>query len=102
MLGVENVWCDTRTEQSSQKFVLWAGYLLEAKQDVENALGSRRFSFSILVHSDTSAPLVDFLSSSSVLQVGRLRVLPSGDSGDVKTHPAPEKITHQSLANTPF
>lgn len=69
MLGVENVWCDTRTEQSSQKFVLWAGYLLEAKQDVEDALANRRFSFSILVHSDTSAPLVDFLSSSSVLQV---------------------------------
>lgn len=31
MLGVRSVWCDTKTEQNSQKFVLWAGYLLEQR-----------------------------------------------------------------------
>lgn len=31
LLGVRSVWCDTKTEQNSQKFVLWAGYLLEIK-----------------------------------------------------------------------
>ncbi len=31
LLGVRSVWCDTKTEQNSQKFVLWAGYLLEKK-----------------------------------------------------------------------
>lgn len=31
LLGVRSVWCDTKTEQNSQKFVVWAGYLLERK-----------------------------------------------------------------------
>lgn len=31
MLGVKAVWCDTKTEQNSQKFVIWAGYLLEKR-----------------------------------------------------------------------
>lgn len=31
LLGVQNVWCDTRTEQNSQNFVLWAGYILEQR-----------------------------------------------------------------------
>ena len=31
LLRVENVWCDTRTEQNSQNFVLWAGYILEQR-----------------------------------------------------------------------
>lgn len=31
LLGVRSVWCDTKTEQNSQKFVIWAGYLLERK-----------------------------------------------------------------------
>ncbi len=29
LLCVRNVWCDTKTDQNSQKFVIWAGYLLE-------------------------------------------------------------------------
>ncbi len=31
LLGVRHVWCDTKSEQNSQKFVLWAGYLLEKR-----------------------------------------------------------------------
>lgn len=31
LLGVRSVWCDTKTEHNSQKFVIWAGYLLEKK-----------------------------------------------------------------------
>lgn len=33
----------------------------------------RRFSFSLLVHSDSGSPMLDFLPSSSVLQVRRHR-----------------------------
>ena len=32
LLGCDNVWCDSRTEESSQKFVLWAGCILERRQ----------------------------------------------------------------------
>ena len=32
MLGCENVWCDSRTEESSQRFVLWAGCILECRR----------------------------------------------------------------------
>lgn len=31
LLGVQNVWCDARTEQNSQNFVIWAGYMLEQR-----------------------------------------------------------------------
>ena len=31
LLCVRNVWCDTKTDQNSQKFVIWAGYLLEQR-----------------------------------------------------------------------
>lgn len=29
LLGVDALWCDTRTEAAAQRFVLWAGYVLE-------------------------------------------------------------------------
>ena len=35
LLGVDNLWCDTRTEQSAQKFVLWAGHVLEHRAAFE-------------------------------------------------------------------
>ena len=31
MLRVRSVWCDTKTELNSQKFVIWAGYVLEKR-----------------------------------------------------------------------
>lgn len=31
LLGVQRVWCDNRTEQANQSFVLWAGHLLEER-----------------------------------------------------------------------
>ena len=67
---------DTRNEAGSQKFVLWAGALLERREEFEAILpqGGGRFSFSILVHCDNSGPMVEFLTASCVLQVlqGRL------------------------------
>lgn len=69
VLGVEAVWCDTRTEDSSQQFVLWAGVVLEQRSTFRTALQGRRFAFSLLAHSDASSPMLDFLASSSVLQV---------------------------------
>lgn len=96
LLRVENVWCDTRTEQNAQNFVLWAGYLLEQREAAAEALAaalgggdgnagnngngngtyddpssssSTRFSFSLLVHSDPDASPIDFSPASSILQV---------------------------------
>ncbi|GBF90996.1 hypothetical protein Rsub_03851 [Raphidocelis subcapitata] len=69
LLGVQNVWCDTRTEQNSQNFVIWAGYILEQREDIERAVGPRRFTFSLLVHSDATSPAIDFSVRSSILQV---------------------------------
>lgn len=31
LLGVLHVWCDSRSQESSQRFVLWAGYVLESR-----------------------------------------------------------------------
>ncbi|KAL4436733.1 hypothetical protein ABPG75_003872 [Micractinium tetrahymenae] len=69
LLGVEAVWCDTRSEDSSQHFVLWVGAVLELRHQFESALQGRRFAFSLLAHSDQNSPMLDFLASSSVLQV---------------------------------
>lgn len=71
LLGVEAVWCDTRSEDSSQQFVLWVGAVLDYRPQIESALQGRRFAFSLLAHSDQNSPMLDFLASSSVLQVGR-------------------------------
>lgn len=31
LLGVQHVWCDMRSQESSQRFVLWAGYVLDSR-----------------------------------------------------------------------
>ena len=28
---MQHVWCDTRSQESSQRFVLWAGYVLDSR-----------------------------------------------------------------------
>ncbi|KAK9901712.1 hypothetical protein WJX75_009812 [Coccomyxa subellipsoidea] len=87
LLGTDNVWCDSRTEEGSQKFVLWAGCILERREEFERVLGRRQFAFSLLVHSDESSAMVDFLATSSVLQVrsdcppARLLEFLAGESG---------------------
>lgn len=69
LLGVENVWFDARAEDAAQRFVLWVGAVLEKRDLFANSLDGRTFAFSVLVHSDESSPLLDFIESSSVLQV---------------------------------
>uniref|UniRef100_A0A7S3QVQ9 DUF4460 domain-containing protein n=1 Tax=Dunaliella tertiolecta TaxID=3047 RepID=A0A7S3QVQ9_DUNTE len=69
LLGVRHVWCDTKSEQNSQKFVLWAGYLLEKREEIKDLFAGRKFAFSIIVHADTSGPLINFHQSSPILNV---------------------------------
>eukprot|EP00798_Chlamydomonas_sp_ICE-L_P005810 gene5810-6097_t len=69
LLGVPNVWCDTKSEMNSQKFVLWAGYLLERRDEVFAKLGSRQFQFSIIVHMEPTGPLLAFQNPSPILNV---------------------------------
>lgn len=40
-LGVRHVWCDTRSEHSSQRFVLWAGAVLEQRREFQEILQVR-------------------------------------------------------------
>jgi hypothetical protein len=68
-LAVENVWFDARSEDAARKFVLWVGAVLEKREKLVDSLRGRSYAFSILVHSDESSPLLDFIESSSVLQV---------------------------------
>ncbi|GLI69251.1 hypothetical protein VaNZ11_013828, partial [Volvox africanus] len=69
LLGVKAVWCDTKTEQNSQKFVIWAGYLLEKREDIRRHLGGRTFAFSLIAHSESDGPLINFHTSSPILNV---------------------------------
>ncbi len=39
------------------------------RDEIAAAIGSRSFAFSLLVHSDSTSPLVDFSRNSSILQV---------------------------------
>jgi len=69
LLSVENVWFDTKSDAAEQRFVLWAGSVFERREDFSIALRAPSYAFSIYVHSDTSSPLLEFVASSSVLQV---------------------------------
>ncbi|MEW5302018.1 MAG: hypothetical protein WDW36_004831 [Sanguina aurantia] len=69
LLGVKAVWCDTKTEQNSQKFVIWAGYLLERREELHALLQGRKFCFSLIVHSEGDGPLIHYHTSSPILNV---------------------------------
>lgn len=69
VLRVQNVWCDNRNSESQEQFVLWAGRIMNAKAAFQEALEGRCFKFSVLVHSDETSPLIDYMSTSSVLQI---------------------------------
>ena len=45
--------------------------LWPCRRDFHEALKERHFAFSVLVHADNTSPLIDFLASSSVLQVSK-------------------------------
>jgi hypothetical protein len=79
---VDAVWCDTRTEDAAQAFVLWAGAVLGGRDELRAALRGRAggFGFSLLAHADHGSPMLDFLPTSSVLQVRRRG---GGVAGDV-------------------
>ena len=77
VLGVQNIWCDNRDPESQEAFVLWAGRMLNAQAAFKRVLGGRRFSFSVLVHSDPGSPLIDYMELSSVLQVSSVVCRPA-------------------------
>lgn len=69
VLAVQNVWCDNRSSESQEAFVLWAGRVLNAADAFVEVLEGRSFNFSVLIHSDEASPLIDYMATSSVLQV---------------------------------
>jgi hypothetical protein len=44
-------------------------FLSACSDEVARAVGNRQFTFSLLVHSDASSPMVDWSQNSSILQV---------------------------------
>ncbi|GMH38401.1 hypothetical protein BSKO_06285 [Bryopsis sp. KO-2023] len=69
LLRVEDVLCDTSASENAQKFVLWAGYILDQRNAITTLLKDRQLSFSLLVHSDENAPMIDHMAATSILQV---------------------------------
>ena len=69
LLRVQNVWSDSRDEGALQRFVTWAGAILRQEPTFSDKLGDQKFSYSVLVHTDSSSNMVDYLPASSVLQV---------------------------------
>lgn len=69
VLGVEAVWHDSISAQSSQHFVHWARSILDHREELHTALAGRVFRFSVLLHSDDSSPVIEYAVHSSTLQV---------------------------------
>eukprot|EP00232_Nephroselmis_pyriformis_P020941 CAMPEP_0182866892 /NCGR_PEP_ID=MMETSP0034_2-20130328/8435_1 /TAXON_ID=156128 /ORGANISM="Nephroselmis pyriformis, Strain CCMP717" /LENGTH=473 /DNA_ID=CAMNT_0024999225 /DNA_START=189 /DNA_END=1607 /DNA_ORIENTATION=- len=73
LLRVEGVVGDyswtTGDMMGAQRFVLFAGRVLEQREPFEWALRGRTFMYTVLVHGDTAAPYVDYMESTSILQV---------------------------------
>ena len=64
--------------------------MVACREHFERVLDGRKFAFSLLVHSDDSSPMVDFLATSSVLQVGLnpalVHIYRKQDRRDLKVH----------------
>lgn len=70
-LKVQNVWFDSRGDSGLRKFVLWAGAVIEYIESSDlMASINISVSYNILVHSDESSPMLEYVASSSLLQVG--------------------------------
>ncbi|KAK9861347.1 hypothetical protein WJX84_007981 [Apatococcus fuscideae] len=69
LLGVEAVFCDARSQASAQHFVLWAGRILQHREVLASQAEGIAHAFSLLIHSDQSAAMIDTASSSSLIQV---------------------------------
>lgn len=63
------VWKESRETSSEQQFCMWAGAVLAAADDFEEALSGRTHDVNILLHSDYSARMVQFLPANGILQV---------------------------------
>eukprot|EP00884_Botryococcus_braunii_P001914 jgi/Botrbrau1/11723/Bobra.0195s0050.1 len=100
LLRVPEVWCDTANAETAAEFVAWAGRILSHDVEFRQALRSRWFSFNILVHCDATAPALDFMAASSVLQMradcppGDLLIYLQSESVDADNNRAEE---YQSL-----
>ena len=69
LFQVEDVLCDISTGSNAQQFVLWAGSILANREEVGKRLAGRPLPLMLLVHSDDSAPMVDYSAASSTLHV---------------------------------
>lgn len=77
LLRVRSVWCEQSMSgavdlnEGNQKFVVWAGYVLEKRAEIEAALEGRRFSFSMIVNpaAESSELPLTFHPSSPILYV---------------------------------
>lgn len=62
-------WCSRFHTSARWNVVCAETALWHCRRDFQEALKERHFAFSVLVHADNTSPLIDFLASSSVLQV---------------------------------
>lgn len=72
ILNVKNVWFDSRGDMALRRFVLWAGSLIEylgmrSQDDID--FSTVPAAYSILIHSEESSPLLEYVASSSLLQI---------------------------------
>jgi len=68
LLGVKSVWCETKVDNTSQKFVLWAGYLLEKRQADDFRRAAPRRTIDLEMPNSSIQSLIklhDMISSSS-------------------------------------
>ncbi|KAK9858382.1 hypothetical protein WJX84_005474 [Apatococcus fuscideae] len=69
LLGVEDVFCDSRSQEAAQQFVMWAGQVLQHRDQLGLRSAEAAHAFSLLIHTDQSAAMIDLVSSSSLVQV---------------------------------
>lgn len=69
LFQVEDVLCDNSTSESVQKFVLWAGCIMANRDQFRNRLTKRNLPLTLLIHSDKTAPMIDYSTASSTLHI---------------------------------
>lgn len=84
LFQVEDVLCDTSSGASAQQFVLWAGCIMSnryrcnawrnlrqysSRDEMRKRLSGKHLPLTLLIHSDDSAPMVDYSTASSTLHI---------------------------------
>eukprot|EP00210_Caulerpa_lentillifera_P000315 g308.t1 len=69
LFQVDAVLCDNSSAANVQQFVLWAGCIMANREQIQRRLTNQALPLTLLIHSDKTAPMIDYSIASSTLHI---------------------------------